>query len=174
MRPCPKAQQNASARHRSQCTFFQPACTVGDHGMEAIAFMHQIRSASGHEQPTWKPGASTATPQSNRSRRLLHPQLHHAQRVLLQVPLAQSRVAVRAPAGWPVKPAIRSADRQIVNAGKAAVHQTLRVECPVFVAVTAKPTPRIVVPPIGKTHGNPLTGESESAFAKDLNFHPAP
>src|SRR6516164_7476705 len=45
-------------------------------------------------------------------------------------------------------------DWQVVDAGDAQTHQPVLVEFPVLVAVAAKPVAAVVVPFIGKAHGN--------------------
>src|SRR5258708_19876954 len=50
--------------------------------------------------------------------------------------------------------ALSFGDRQIVDAGDAQSHQSVLVEFPVFVPVAAKPMTAVVVPLVGKTHGN--------------------
>jgi len=59
-------------------------------------------------------------------------------------------------------------DRQIVDAGEAALHESVLVELPVLVAVGAEPLSRVVVPFIGKAHGDAVTG----AGPKARNFNP--
>src|SRR6266704_2615729 len=44
-------------------------------------------------------------------------------------------------------------NRQIVDAGDTQSHQTVLVELPVFIAVTAKPMTAVVAPLVGKSHG---------------------
>jgi hypothetical protein len=47
------------------------------------------------------------------------------------------------------------ANRQIVNAGVPVMHQAFCIEFPVFVSVRSIPLCGIVVPLIGKSHGDP-------------------
>ena len=51
------------------------------------------------------------------------------------------------------------ADRQIVDAGDAMLHQAVRVEFPILIAVTAKPMTAVVTPFIGKAHGDAIAAE---------------
>jgi hypothetical protein len=61
---------------------------------------------------------------------------------------------------WPVVFALTVFDRQIIDAGDPAPHQAFRVELPILVSVAAEPVTGIVVPFIGKAHGDPIVAES--------------
>ena len=50
-------------------------------------------------------------------------------------------------------------DREIVDAGKAALHETVGGEFPVFVAISAKPLAVDIVEFIFETHSDPVVGE---------------
>ena len=64
----------------------------------------------------------------------------------------------------PVKLAVRLQDRQIVDAGMAAAHQSVFVELPVFVAVGAEPVAVVVMPFVGEAHGDPVSVEGPQFF----------
>src|SRR5215475_1476005 len=49
-------------------------------------------------------------------------------------------------------------DRQIVDAGEAALHEPFLVELPVLVAVAAEPGARVVMPLVGESHGDAIAG----------------
>ena len=61
---------------------------------------------------------------------------------------------------WPVAFALTVFDRQIIDAGNPSQHQAFRVELPILVSVAAEPVTGIVVPFIGKAHGDPIVAES--------------
>src|ERR1700690_680849 len=56
----------------------------------------------------------------------------------------------------PVIKTVLFADRQIVDAREAHPHQPVLVELPVFIAVPAEPTPRIIAPFVGEANGDPV------------------
>src|SRR3984885_2444318 len=59
----------------------------------------------------------------------------------------------------PVIFALALFDRQVVDAGDPPSHQALFVELPILVAIAAKPIAGIVVPFIGKAHGDPVVAK---------------
>src|ERR1700733_346448 len=63
---------------------------------------------------------------------------------------------VRASAEWPEIFPVRLFYRQIVDAGVTELHQAIRIEFPVFVAVGAKPISAVVAPLVGKPDGDPV------------------
>src|SRR5450830_154759 len=73
--------------------------------------------------------------------------------------LAEAGVVVGPAAQRPMEQALSRLDRQVVDAGKAALHQALGVELPVFIAIAAIPLARIVMPLVGKAHGQTFAGE---------------
>src|SRR5260221_3033450 len=77
----------------------------------------------------------------------------------LETQLAERGMAVGAPAQWPMVFALRLADPHVVDAGDAPGHQPVPVEFPVLVAVTAEPLAAIVMPLVGKAHGDPVLAE---------------
>src|SRR5688572_28204959 len=56
----------------------------------------------------------------------------------------------------PGEQALGRADLDIVDAGDASVHESVRIELPVLVAVTAEPAATYVVPFVGKAHRNAI------------------
>lgn len=66
---------------------------------------------------------------------------------------------IRAAPQWPVEQALFWLDRQIVDAGKAPLHEALLVEFPILVAVTTEPQSGIVMPFISKAHGDAIVGK---------------
>src|SRR5215470_20369848 len=66
---------------------------------------------------------------------------------------------IRPATKWPMVFAITFFDREIIDAGDPPPHQTFRVELPVLVSVAAKPVTGIIVPFIGKAHGDPIVAE---------------
>lgn len=73
---------------------------------------------------------------------------------LLQSKLTKARVIIRAAALGPAKLAVFFGDGYIINTRMAHRHVTFFIELPVFVTVRAEPITVIIVPLIGKTHGN--------------------
>src|SRR6266566_7025279 len=70
--------------------------------------------------------------------------------------IAQRRVIGRAAAQRPVILPVAVLDRRIVDAGDAHTHKAVFVELPVLVAVAAIPVAAVVVPLIGKAHGDAI------------------
>ena len=75
-------------------------------------------------------------------------------RVYLEIEIAETRMVVRATTLRPVEQPLVLADRQIIDAGMAHLHQPVFVELPVFVAVGAVPLTVFVMPFVGKAHGD--------------------
>src|SRR5271156_6053963 len=61
---------------------------------------------------------------------------------------------VRAASQGPMEKALRFLDGQIVDRSVPVMHEAVLIELPVLIAVGAKPVPRIVMPFVGKAHGN--------------------
>src|SRR5262245_52811615 len=66
---------------------------------------------------------------------------------------------IRPATEWPVVFALTVFDREIIDAGDPPPHQAFRVELPILVSVAAKPVTGIIVPFIGKAHGDPIVAE---------------
>src|SRR5205809_888566 len=77
----------------------------------------------------------------------------------LQSQFRQTGMVVRPPSERPMEFALALHDRQIVDAGEAALHQPVRIEFPVLVAIGPIPMTAVVVPLIGKAHCDPIVGE---------------
>src|SRR3984893_10672558 len=67
---------------------------------------------------------------------------------------------VGAAAERPVELAFAFLDREIVDAGDAKAHQAVFVEFPILVAIAAEPVAAVVMPFIGKAHGDAVAVES--------------
>src|SRR5215475_3967020 len=80
--------------------------------------------------------------------------------VPLKAEVAQWGMIIRPATERPVVFALTVFDREIIDAGDPPPHQAFRVELPILVSVAAKPTTGIVVPFIGKAHGDPIVTES--------------
>src|SRR5262249_45224980 len=80
--------------------------------------------------------------------------------VLLKAEIAQWGMIIRPATEWPVVFALTVFDREIIDAGDPPPHQAFRVELPILVSVAAKPVTGIIVPFIGKAHGDPIVAES--------------
>jgi hypothetical protein len=55
-------------------------------------------------------------------------------------------------------------DREVVHAGEPPPHETVVVEFPVLVPISAKPVERIIVPFISEADGNPVTLKGPQLF----------
>src|SRR5450432_821587 len=56
----------------------------------------------------------------------------------------------------PAIPAPVRGNRQVVDASDPQAHETVLIELPVFIAITAKPIAAVIVPLIGKTDGDSI------------------
>src|SRR3546814_4428959 len=72
----------------------------------------------------------------------------------------EGRLIVGTTAQRPAEQALALADRQVVDAGDARVHQAVRVEFPVLVAVAAEPGAMLVLPFVGEAHCDPVDRKS--------------
>ena len=52
-------------------------------------------------------------------------------------------------------------DRRIVDAGDAQPHEAVLIELPVFVTIATEPMTAVVVPLVGKPHGNAVVADSK-------------
>ena len=64
---------------------------------------------------------------------------------------------VRSPAQGPPERALRLSDGPIVDARDASLHEAIRIELPVLVAIGPEPVARVVAPFIGETHGDAVS-----------------
>src|SRR5258705_6715513 len=71
-----------------------------------------------------------------------------------QAEFRQCQVVVRTASQRPTVFAVFILDRQVVDAGDAPLHEALRIEFPVLVAIGAEPVTEVVMPFVGKTDGN--------------------
>ncbi len=55
-----------------------------------------------------------------------------------------------------MKFAIALLDRQIIDARDTTLHQAMLIKFPVFIAISTVPMTGVVMPLIGKTHGNTI------------------
>src|SRR5512137_232776 len=81
---------------------------------------------------------------------------------------------IGATAQRPVKLSVAGLDRQVVDAGDAPTHVAALVELPVLVAVRAKPVPGIVMPLIGKAHGDAIAVKGPQFLDEPVIQLPAP
>src|ERR1700688_4667439 len=77
----------------------------------------------------------------------------------LEAKIAQSRMIIRTAPQDPVILALRLLDWQIVDGSKPQAHHPVLIELPIFIAIRAKPTPGVIVPFIGKAHGDTVSLE---------------
>jgi hypothetical protein len=96
-------------------------------------------------------GADDAMAQSHRVQDKSNP---------LQTQFAQPGMIVRAPPRRPVDFPLVFLDRQVIDAGKAMLHQPIFIERPVFVAAGTEPVACVVAPFIGEADGDALVFKS--------------
>jgi hypothetical protein len=77
-------------------------------------------------------------------------------------------MVVRAATQGPMELAVFGLDWQVVNAGKTALHKARLVKFPIFVSVAAVPVAGIVMPLVGKTHGNAVAGKGPQLLDKPV------
>src|ERR1700692_188776 len=97
----------------------------------------------------------------------------HPLRTALKTQVAQPSVVVGAPSAWPVKLALRLLDRQVIDAGVPRIHQTFGVKFPILVAVSAKPTARVIVILIRKPNRYAIAGECPQLLDQPVVQFPA-
>ena len=68
----------------------------------------------------------------------------------------------------PVEFAFALADGQIIDAGKAVLHQAVFGELPVFIAIRAIPVAAVIVPFIGIAHGNTVFGKGPELLDQSI------
>jgi hypothetical protein len=66
---------------------------------------------------------------------------------------------VRPAPQWPVVFPLGLADRGVINAGDAEAHETVLVKFPILIAIGAEPVSGIIVPFVGKSHGDTIFAE---------------
>jgi hypothetical protein len=57
-------------------------------------------------------------------------------------------------------------DWQIINAGKPPLHQSMRIEFPVFVTIRSEPLAGIIMPLIGEANGDAVIAPCPQLFHK--------
>src|SRR6516162_6669063 len=85
-------------------------------------------------------------------------------RLRLQPKVGEARVVVRAAAQWPMKLPLGLADREVVDAGQAPLHEPVRVKLPVLVPVRPEPVARVVAPLVGEPNGDAVAGARPQLF----------
>src|SRR5262249_33719849 len=88
--------------------------------------------------------------------------------------ISQGGMVVRTPAERPVVLALGGGDRQVVDAGVADPHQALVVELPVLVPIGAEPVTTVVMPLIGKAHGDTVACERPQLLDESIVELPGP
>src|ERR1700693_2302009 len=86
----------------------------------------------------------------------------------LEAKIAQSRMIIRTAPWCPVILALRLLDRQIVDGSKPQAHQPVLIELPILIAIRAKPIPGVIVPFIGKAHGDTVSLERPKLFDQSI------
>src|SRR5690349_23662440 len=77
----------------------------------------------------------------------------------LEPEIAERGFAVGPATERPAIFALAFLDRQVVDAGEAAAHQSIGAEFPVLVAIAAEPVAAVIVPLVSKAHGNAIVLE---------------
>src|SRR6202140_3913353 len=86
----------------------------------------------------------------------------------LEAKIAQSRMIIRTAPWCPVILALRLLDWQIVDGSKPQAHQPILIELPILIAIRAEPIPGVIVPFIGKTHGDMVSLERPKLFDQPI------
>src|SRR3546814_10338084 len=87
---------------------------------------------------------------------------------LFRSEFVEGRLVVGTTAQRPAEQALALADRQVVDAGDARVHQAVRVEFPVLVAVAAEPGAMLVLPFVGEAHCDPVLVEGPQGLGQPV------
>src|SRR3984957_6350243 len=75
---------------------------------------------------------------------------------------------VRTAPECPVILALRLLDWEIVDGSKPQAHQPVLIELPILIAIRAKPIPGVIVPFIGKAHGDTVSLERPRLFDQPI------
>jgi hypothetical protein len=89
-------------------------------------------------------------------------------RLRLKPEVGKARVVSGTPTEWPAEYAFGFDDRQVIDAGMPQVHQAVLVEFPTLVAAAAEPVTAVVVPFVGKTHGNAVAVMGPDFFDRTI------
>src|SRR5580698_8669161 len=68
----------------------------------------------------------------------------------------------------PVVLPLRLLDWQVVDGSKPQAHQPVLIELPILIAIRAKPIPGVIVPFIGKAHGDSVSLERPKLFDQSI------
>src|ERR1700674_5437378 len=77
----------------------------------------------------------------------------------LEAKIAKSRMIIQTAPWCPVILALHLLDRHIVDGSKPQAHQPVLIELPILISIGAKPIPGVIVPFIGKAHGDTVSLE---------------
>src|SRR5581483_6524009 len=88
--------------------------------------------------------------------------------------IGKPRVIVGPAAERPAELAIGLGDRVLVDAGDAAAHQSVGVEFPVLVAVSAEPGAAVVMELVGEAHGDAVAREGPKLLDQPVVQLPRP
>ena len=83
---------------------------------------------------------------------------------MLQAEFAQARMRIWTAAERPMIFSLRLLDREIVDGCVAKTHQAIVIELPVLIAIGAEPISGVIVPFVGKAHGNAISRVSPELF----------
>src|SRR6202022_1621160 len=75
---------------------------------------------------------------------------------------------IRTAPWWPVILPLRLSDWQIVDGSKPHAHQPVLIELPILIAIRAEPIPGVIVPFIGKPHGDTVPLERPKLFDQPI------
>src|SRR3954471_21898578 len=82
----------------------------------------------------------------------------------LKFQVRETWMVVGTPSKRPVVFPVGLADGKVVDAGDAAAHESVLVEFPVLIAIGAEPVAGVVVPLVGKTHGDAVAAKEPKLF----------
>src|SRR5271170_926704 len=86
----------------------------------------------------------------------------------LQPQIRQAGVVIGAAAQGPEVLPFGFLDRQIVDASKTASHETVRVEFPVLISIRTIPVAAVIMPLVGKAHGDTVFVEGPQLFDQSI------
>src|SRR5260370_42625279 len=75
---------------------------------------------------------------------------------------------IRTARWWQVVLALRLLDWQIVDGSKPQAHQPVLIELPILIAIRAEPIPGVIVPFVGKAHGDTVSFERPKFFDQSI------
>jgi hypothetical protein len=78
----------------------------------------------------------------------------------LETEVAKTGMVVGATSERPAIFAVRLANRKVIDTRKAQAHEAVFVEFPILISVRSEPIPGVIVPFVGKAHGDAIVRKS--------------